>query len=185
MFKKVQLFKFIFDLERSEVEPEFVTGINCHVQGQLPAQLSGEDLKEAMKYQQRIFEGEFNWLINKDGLITLPTHNILVTLVDPIHDGSVRYGGGSIQSCLKETCPHCQDTNCDFDCPESFKWQNIKDAMSALDKRAELESNRNYNYACDAIEALILAHAVAGVNIESPAYIDGLESAIDSIASNL
>jgi hypothetical protein len=37
----------------------------------------------------------------------------------------------------------------------------------------------------DAIEALILGHACAGVDIESKAYITGLRSAIDACANHL
>ena len=52
-------------------------------------------------------------------------------------------------------------------------------------KKEKLESNFNYNFACDAIEAIVLAHAIAGVNIESHAYIEGLETAIDAVANNV
>jgi len=33
----------------------------------------------------------------------------------------------------------------------------------------------------DAIESLILAHAIAGIDVQSPAYIEGIETAIDAI----
>ena len=36
----------------------------------------------------------------------------------------------------------------------------------------------------DAIEAIVLAHACAGIDIESPAYIEGIETAIDAICHN-
>ena len=39
--------------------------------------------------------------------------------------------------------------------------------------------------AWDAIESLILAHACAGVDVTSLAYIEGLETAIDAIENNL
>jgi len=42
-----------------------------------------------------------------------------------------------------------------------------------------------YNAAMDGIEALILAHACAGIDIESPAYIEGIESAVQACANNL
>jgi hypothetical protein len=35
----------------------------------------------------------------------------------------------------------------------------------------------------DAVESMILAHACAGVDIASPAYIEGIESAIDAIVN--
>ena len=39
--------------------------------------------------------------------------------------------------------------------------------------------------ALDAVESLILAHAVAGVDIASPAYIEGIEVAVESIFSHI
>ncbi|MEE9540814.1 MAG: hypothetical protein V3V85_04885 [Candidatus Thorarchaeota archaeon] len=42
-----------------------------------------------------------------------------------------------------------------------------------------------YNGAIHAIESLILAHAVAGIDIESPAYMEGIETAVDAIGNNL
>lgn len=38
--------------------------------------------------------------------------------------------------------------------------------------------------AADAVEAMILAHACAGVDIESQSYVQGIESAMESIANN-
>ncbi len=185
MFKKIQLKRFIFDLTFSEFTEEKIVSSDFKVQGLLPAQMNEDDLREGHRYQLEIFDGKYDWLIQKSGIITLPLYNILVTLVDPIWDGSVRYGGGSIQSCLKETCPHCQDPNCDFDCYESYEWTEIKDVLTTEEKQGELKSQSNYNYACDAIESLVLNHAIAGVNIESPAYIEGLEASIDGIANNI
>jgi len=37
----------------------------------------------------------------------------------------------------------------------------------------------------DAIEALILGHASAGIDVSSPAYVIGLRSALDAIANNV
>ena len=36
--------------------------------------------------------------------------------------------------------------------------------------------------ALDAIEGLVLAHACAGIPIDSPAYVHGLETALDKVA---
>jgi hypothetical protein len=45
-------------------------------------------------------------------------------------------------------------------------------------------ANRQYNAAIDGLEALILAHACAGVDVETPAYIEGVETAVDAIANH-
>jgi hypothetical protein len=50
-------------------------------------------------------------------------------------------------------------------------------------RAAEATANRQYNAAIDGIEALILAHACAGVDVESPAYIEGIETTVDAIAN--
>ena len=44
---------------------------------------------------------------------------------------------------------------------------------------------RAFNAAIDGLEALILAHACAGVDIASPAYVEGIETAVDAIGNNL
>lgn len=36
----------------------------------------------------------------------------------------------------------------------------------------------------DAIESMLLAHAVAGIAVDSPAYLEGLETAIDAIGNH-
>ena len=42
-----------------------------------------------------------------------------------------------------------------------------------------------YRAAIDAVESLILAHAAAGVNVTAAAYVEGVETAVESIANGL
>jgi hypothetical protein len=58
------------------------------------------------------------------------------------------------------------------------------DITSGL-KEEENDENELYNAACDGIEAMILAHAAAGIDIESPAYIEGIETAVEACGNNL
>jgi hypothetical protein len=44
-------------------------------------------------------------------------------------------------------------------------------------------SNRQFNAAIDGLESLILAHACVGVDVESPAYVEGVETAVEAIAN--
>ncbi len=44
---------------------------------------------------------------------------------------------------------------------------------------------RQYNGAVDGIESLVLAHACAGVDVQSKEYLEGLASCCEAIASNL
>ena len=39
--------------------------------------------------------------------------------------------------------------------------------------------------AIDGIESMILAHAIAGIDIESPAYIEGIETAVEAVANHI
>ena len=40
-----------------------------------------------------------------------------------------------------------------------------------------------YDYAIEGIESLILAHACAGVNIADPAYVEGIEAAVQAVGN--
>jgi ribosomal protein S30 len=44
-----------------------------------------------------------------------------------------------------------------------------------------------YNGAVDGIESLVLAHAhaCAGIDVESPAYVEGLKTTVEAIGNNL
>jgi len=185
MFKRIQLKRFIFELTFSEMAPTIVIQADFKVQGFLPAQMSEDDVREGHGYQQEILNGKWDWLVQKADMITLPVQNILVTLVDPVWDGSVRYGGGSIASNLKMSCGHCGSADCDWDCPDAQEWASDRDVDFYQDKNAELESNKSYNYACDGIESMILGHAIAGVIIDSPEYLEGVEAAIDAVANKV
>ena len=46
------------------------------------------------------------------------------------------------------------------------------------------DEDDEYNSAIDGIESLILAHAVEGIDITAPAYIKGIQTAVDGAANN-
>jgi hypothetical protein len=56
------------------------------------------------------------------------------------------------------------------------------DAMDINEENARISI---YNAMMDAIESLILGHAIAGVDVTTPAYLEGIESAIEGINNNL
>lgn len=58
-------------------------------------------------------------------------------------------------------------------------------AMLSSELHSDDPDDEKFNAAIDGIESLILAHALAGVDIESEAYTNGLITAIDSIDVNL
>lgn len=55
---------------------------------------------------------------------------------------------------------------------------------SDLHPPAEGEDEKLYNAAIDGIESIVLGHAIAGVDVESPAYLQGIESAVEAAAHN-
>jgi hypothetical protein len=42
-----------------------------------------------------------------------------------------------------------------------------------------------FNAAIDGLESLILAHACAGIDVTSPAYVEGIETTVEAIGNNL
>ena len=55
---------------------------------------------------------------------------------------------------------------------------------ASLKTEHEDEEDELYNAAMDGIESMILGHAIAGVDIESPAYLQGIEDAVNGCANN-
>ena len=92
--------------------------------------------------------------------IKLPCYGIVVETDEE--------GGGSIISDLHEDYSGCCND------PNNLREQE--------DEKKEIE---NYNIAMDAIESLILGHACAGIDITTPAYIEGIESAVQGCSDNM
>jgi hypothetical protein len=112
---------------------------------------------------------------NDDGTvrtqITLPCYSIEICLVQS--EGSWEMVSGTISSDLHERCPVCQEIECGGSCPQP---------------RSEPEETRfreRFNSAIDGLESLVLAHACAGIRVESPDYIKGIETAVDAIKNSL
>ena len=49
----------------------------------------------------------------------------------------------------------------------------------------EATGTTRFNAAMDGIESLILAHACAGIDVTTPAYLEGIETAVQSCANNI
>jgi hypothetical protein len=49
----------------------------------------------------------------------------------------------------------------------------------------DMERDELYDTAMDAVESMVLAHAIAGIDVSSPAYIEGIETAVESCANNI
>jgi hypothetical protein len=100
-----------------------------------------------------------------DKTVKLPCFGIVVELTDmePHALTPNRYGGGSITSDLKEKFG---PSPC----------QLSKEECDVIDR---------YNDMMDALESIIMAHACAGIDIESSAYIEGIETSVQSCADNI
>jgi hypothetical protein len=64
------------------------------------------------------------------------------------------------------------------------KVPGIGAVTSDLRVPAKTAADRLFNAAIDGLESLILAHACAGVNVRSPAYLEGIETAVDAITNH-
>lgn len=118
-------------------------------------------------------------------VINLPVFDIELTITDPCGNGNgnIKRAGegkiGVIRSSLQEDCPCCSQPNCFFDCDYS---QMENSPESEVEARQRIEKNRIY----DGIEALILAHACTErIDIESPAYLEGIEVAVEAVENNV
>ncbi len=90
-------------------------------------------------------------------------------------DGS----GGTIQTNFKDQCHYCGQDYCYGDCDGSQgDIDNIEDEDAT-------NSRKMYNVAMDALESMILAHAIAGVDVMSEEYKEGIKASIDACANNL
>ncbi|CAM3843101.1 hypothetical protein VRRI112168_02830 [Vreelandella rituensis] len=47
------------------------------------------------------------------------------------------------------------------------------------------DASEAYEAAMDAIESLVLAHHCAGIDVTDPAYLEGIETAVESLANNI
>ena len=71
----------------------------------------------------------------------------------------------------------------DSDHPGTYLGGTITSDLHEGDSGSEDDSE--YETGIDALESLILAHACAGVDIASPAYFEGIETAVGKCSNNL
>ncbi len=56
---------------------------------------------------------------------------------------------------------------------------------SELKETEKDAAGMRFNAAMNGLESLILAHACAGIDVQSPAYVEGIETAVEAISNNL
>lgn len=98
-----------------------------------------------------------------------------ITVLGNTLSGTAWYEGGDISSNLpREKCEFCGEPDCLFDCDES-----------ASGAGTEVGGRIRHNICLDFLEALVLAHAAAGIDVARPAYVRGLETALEGLANHL
>jgi hypothetical protein len=112
--------------------------------------------------------------------ITMPFPRFLVHLGEPDADAVTEaYKGGRLEGGFERaTCPCCDQADCHFDCDGSKAEDSPETEEEALERA-------RHNAGLDALEGLILAHAIAGIDITTPAYLEGVQTALDALGNNL
>ncbi len=71
-----------------------------------------------------------------------------------------------------------------MDCPDYGEYCTDRDTDYFRDKANERNSFVAFNGGVDVITSMVLAHVMAGIDIETPAYIEGIETALDALGNN-
>lgn len=111
-------------------------------------------------------------------VIKLPVGGIEIDLLD---------AGGTIKSQLKEISDTISLVDDYFSFVDSGNGKEIllTDEMKKHKILKRQITALLWNTAIDALESLILAHAVTGVDVQSSAYIEGIETALDAVKNHL
>jgi predicted RNA-binding Zn-ribbon protein involved in translation (DUF1610 family) len=112
--------------------------------------------------------------------IHLPVFDITITLNK---DKSV--GGGTIISSLKDACPFCKDASCGMTCSHTMEWLSDRDSNLHNTKKGTIHNFQIHKAAWDTLESFILASACAKIDVESPAFLEAIETCVDGIHNNL
>jgi len=120
-------------------------------------------------------------------VIKLPCFGIKIEL-DGRLDGTKDESGwlfGNIESDLKQVCPYCNNPECEMECSGFMEEMSDRDADAQKEKEQEAINFQKCRMVENAIESLILAHVMAGVNVESSEYLNGLKTACDAIVNHI
>jgi hypothetical protein len=94
-------------------------------------------------------------------------------------------GGGSIEFPLYEVCDYCGAKDCYGHCPAGQEYASDRDLEQQQSKIEQMEEPKEFNDALEGISSLVLAQAIAGIDITTDAYIESLNTAIEGCANNL
>lgn len=93
-------------------------------------------------------------------------------------------GGGSIDFPLFVVCDFCGDPHCYGECPDAQEHCSDRDMDCQQDKQGELQESIAFNGMMDGISSLVLAQAIAGIDVESESYVETLNGVIEACGNN-
>lgn len=105
--------------------------------------------------------------------ITLPCYGIVVTLND---------GGGAIASGIQERCPTCHQYFCVGHLSGDFRGE--KPPFTPIEHEDDRIDRERFNTVIDGVEQFILSAACAGIDIETPAFLEAIETTVNAVANN-
>ena len=89
---------------------------------------------------------------------------------------------GRVDSNLeRQVCNGCGQPDCCYQCDNS---QGV-DADLENNEEDEVAARLKWNGAVDAIESFILAAACAGIDIDTPVFLEAIESTFEAISNNV
>ena len=104
-------------------------------------------------------------------------HYYINLTVDPDNPGA-----GKIESDIERfTCPCCGLPDCCFNCDESTAGDSLNESEKMSESEDDVATRLKRNGAIDGIEAMILAHACLDINVTTPAYLEGIETAVNIV----
>jgi len=119
-----------------------------------------------------------------DKIIQLPVFNIKIELTKGTETGN-KYAGGQITSDLQEPCFFCKHKFCGMECPDALEWLHDRDLDILHKKLAYIHNYQVNKAATDTLESMILSAAIAGIDVESPSFLEVIETTSDAISKNV
>lgn len=102
-------------------------------------------------------------------LLLLGRCDLAITVAD---DGSANI----ISGLERAQCPDCGQADCCF--PDQHHTADYPEDEDGVVARLK------YNGFLDALESILLAHAAAGLDVQAPGYLRGLETALEAAGNN-
>ena len=97
-------------------------------------------------------------------------------------------GGGSIENDdLYDRCDHYGTHDCLYECDDSGAEMRGTLAMykhKPADEESDVKGRIAFNGGVDAMMSFILAAACAGIDVETPAFLEAIKTTLDAIGNN-